>query len=545
MRRRVAALGQRVEERPAGKRQADPLADLVEHLAHGVVAGLGHGVQAPAAFLRFDQQRVATRHHQPHEPIRRRRRLLATLFQPGRVEVRLEVVHPVEGNAARPGDGTPDREPDQQRSDQARTSGRRHHVDVVEHDAGALERLVTHRRPVAQVLARCDLRHHSAPLAMRFELARHHRGEHAGAAVEDGARGVVARGLDAQHQRTLATRWSGGAHGIGQCATKASASIFAPRRPRSSSRVLVSLRSTMTRLRTLDHLLDADLRGRAVFVRADFNVPRDGDRILDDTRIRAAVPTLRELQAAGAKLLVFSHYGRPKGKPRPDQSLRPVATALAAIVGADVAFAPDCVGAAAEAAAAATPAGGYCLFENLRFHAGEEANDPEFAAQLARLAEPLRRRRVRRGAPRPRLDRGRAGAGRAQRGGAASGPRGRGTRAPARRARGSLRRDPRRRQDQGQDRDHREPAAPARRASPRRRHGEHLPARARLLARKVAGGRRRGRPRRDAPRRRSRPRCRGPAADRRGRDRSHRSRRSERRPRAGSRPPPSTRWPTT
>ncbi|HEX2465877.1 MAG TPA: phosphoglycerate kinase [Thermoanaerobaculia bacterium] len=143
----------------------------------------------------------------------------------------------------------------------------------------------------------------------------------------------------------------------------------------------------MTRLRTLEHLLQAGLRGRAVFVRADFNVPRDGDRILDDTRIRAAAPTLRELQAAGAKLLVFSHYGRPKGKPRPDQSLRPVVPALAAIVGAEVAFAPDCIGAVAEAAAAATPAGGYCLFENLRFHAGEEANDPQFAAQLARLAD--------------------------------------------------------------------------------------------------------------------------------------------------------------
>jgi phosphoglycerate kinase len=142
----------------------------------------------------------------------------------------------------------------------------------------------------------------------------------------------------------------------------------------------------MTRLRTLDDLLCDDLHGRAVFVRTDFNVPRDGDRIVDDTRIRAAVPTLRELQAAGARLLVFSHYGRPKGKPRPDQSLRPLAAALAALVGAEVAFAADCIGSVAEEAAAATPAGGYCLFENLRFHPGEEANDPQFAAQLARLA---------------------------------------------------------------------------------------------------------------------------------------------------------------
>src|SRR5262245_20586220 len=107
----------------------------------------------------------------------------------------------------------------------------------------------------------------------------------------------------------------------------------------------------MTRLRSLDDLLSAGVHGRPVFVRTDFNVPRDGDRILDDTRIRAALPTLRELQRAGARLLVFSHYGRPKGKPRPDQSLRPVAPALAALVGAEVAFASDCVGAEAESAA--------------------------------------------------------------------------------------------------------------------------------------------------------------------------------------------------
>ena len=143
----------------------------------------------------------------------------------------------------------------------------------------------------------------------------------------------------------------------------------------------------MTRLRTLDDLLQSDLKGRAVFARTDLNVPRDGDRILDDTRIRASVPTLEELAAAGARVLVFSHSGRPKGKPRPDQSLRAVASALGESLGAKVAFADDCVGAVAEAAAQATPRGGYCLFENLRFHAGEEKNDPDFAAQLARLAD--------------------------------------------------------------------------------------------------------------------------------------------------------------
>jgi phosphoglycerate kinase len=127
----------------------------------------------------------------------------------------------------------------------------------------------------------------------------------------------------------------------------------------------------MSRLRTLDDLLRDDLLGRPVFVRTDLNVPRDGDRILDDTRIRASAPTLVELGRAGAKVLVFSHYGRPKGKRRADQSLQPVAPALAESVGAAVAFADDCVGETAIAAARATPDGGYCLFENLRFHAGE------------------------------------------------------------------------------------------------------------------------------------------------------------------------------
>jgi phosphoglycerate kinase len=143
----------------------------------------------------------------------------------------------------------------------------------------------------------------------------------------------------------------------------------------------------MTRLRQLDDLLAAGVRGRPVFARVDLNVPRDGDRILDDTRIRACAPTLRELAGAGAKVLVFSHYGRPKGKPSPEQSLRPVAAALAGHVDAKVAFAEDCVGAAAETAAAATRAGGYCLFENLRFHGGEEKNDSGFAARLAKLAD--------------------------------------------------------------------------------------------------------------------------------------------------------------
>lgn len=138
-------------------------------------------------------------------------------------------------------------------------------------------------------------------------------------------------------------------------------------------------------------LRDLELNGKRVLVRVDFNVPLDEkDRqmvITDDTRIRETLPTLNHLLNAGAKVILCSHLGRPKGQRDPRQSLAPVAPALAALLGRPVEFASDCVGPEAEAKAAALPAGGVLLLENTRFHAGEEKNDPELARGLAALAE--------------------------------------------------------------------------------------------------------------------------------------------------------------
>lgn len=132
---------------------------------------------------------------------------------------------------------------------------------------------------------------------------------------------------------------------------------------------------------------DIDLSGRRTLVRVDFNVPvRDGE-VADDTRIRAELPTLKAMVEAGARIILCSHLGRPKGKPDPAQSLRPVAAALSALMGRPVAFAPDCVGPEAEMAAAAVEPGGLLLLENTRFHPEEQANDMAFAQKLASLAE--------------------------------------------------------------------------------------------------------------------------------------------------------------
>ncbi|HEV8630984.1 MAG TPA: phosphoglycerate kinase [Thermoanaerobaculia bacterium] len=143
----------------------------------------------------------------------------------------------------------------------------------------------------------------------------------------------------------------------------------------------------MRRLLTLEDLHLATLRGRRVLVRVDFNVPLADGEVGDDTRLREALPTLGELRRAGARLLLASHLGRPQGKAEPKYSLRPVVVRLAELLETEVAFAADCVGAPAEAAAAALGDGGVCLLENLRYHAGEEKNDEAFAAALAALAE--------------------------------------------------------------------------------------------------------------------------------------------------------------
>jgi phosphoglycerate kinase len=133
-------------------------------------------------------------------------------------------------------------------------------------------------------------------------------------------------------------------------------------------------------------LRDLKAGGRRVFVRVDFNVPIEGGRITDDTRIRASLPTIRHLLDQGATVILASHLGRPKGKPKPEFSLKPVAEHLADLVGRPVAFAPDCIGPAA-ADVIQGNRGGVILLENLRFHPEEEANDPAFAQALARLAD--------------------------------------------------------------------------------------------------------------------------------------------------------------
>jgi phosphoglycerate kinase len=130
-----------------------------------------------------------------------------------------------------------------------------------------------------------------------------------------------------------------------------------------------------------------DVARRGVLVREDLNVPLEDGEIADDTRLRAALPTLRGLSEQGAKVIVMSHLGRPKGKPTPELSLRPVATRLGELLGREVAFAEDCIGEPARAASCRLGEGDLLLLENVRFHPGDEANDPVFARQLAELGE--------------------------------------------------------------------------------------------------------------------------------------------------------------
>ena len=140
----------------------------------------------------------------------------------------------------------------------------------------------------------------------------------------------------------------------------------------------------MAKFRTLDSL---DPRGKRILLRADLNLPVKDGAITDRTRIERLAPTLRELLDKGARLIVCSHFGRPKGKPVPEMSLRPMADALSAALQRPVAFVEDCVGEAAEAAAMRLQDGEALLLENTRFHAGEEENDAALAQGLARLAD--------------------------------------------------------------------------------------------------------------------------------------------------------------
>jgi phosphoglycerate kinase len=144
-------------------------------------------------------------------------------------------------------------------------------------------------------------------------------------------------------------------------------------------------------VRTLDDLLKEGVAGRRVLVRADLNVPLDGTRIIDDGRIRAVLPTVDTLRAAGARVVVCSHLGRPKGGPDPAFSLAPVGQRLAELLGAAVAFASDTVGESARSTVDSLDDGGVALLENVRFNPGETSKDDAergaFADRLAALAQ--------------------------------------------------------------------------------------------------------------------------------------------------------------
>src|ERR1043166_5259470 len=140
---------------------------------------------------------------------------------------------------------------------------------------------------------------------------------------------------------------------------------------------------TMTEFRTLDQ---ADVKGKRVLLRVDLNVPMETGQVADATRIERVAPTINEIADKGGKVILLSHLGRPKG-PDPKESLRPVATEVARVLGRPIAFAEDCVGEKAEAAIARMHDGDIVCLENTRFHKGEEKNDPAFVAALAKLGD--------------------------------------------------------------------------------------------------------------------------------------------------------------
>src|SRR5258708_10876731 len=139
----------------------------------------------------------------------------------------------------------------------------------------------------------------------------------------------------------------------------------------------------MKQFRTLD---DVDVKGKRVLLRVDLNVPMENGRVTDLTRLERVAPTITEISGKGGKVILLAHFGRPKG-PDPKESLRPVAAALAQVVGKPIAFAEDCVGEVAQKAVADMKDGDILCLENTRFHKEEEKNDPAFAAELAKLGD--------------------------------------------------------------------------------------------------------------------------------------------------------------
>jgi phosphoglycerate kinase len=141
----------------------------------------------------------------------------------------------------------------------------------------------------------------------------------------------------------------------------------------------------VSQFRTLDQA--GDLSGKRALVRVDFNVPMDAGRVTDDTRLRAALPTVRYLSTRGARIVLIAHFDRPKGKRVPEMSLKPVVAPLSELLERPVAWAGDCIGPEAAKVVDGLEPGGVALLENLRYHAGEEKNDPVFAAELAALGD--------------------------------------------------------------------------------------------------------------------------------------------------------------
>lgn len=138
---------------------------------------------------------------------------------------------------------------------------------------------------------------------------------------------------------------------------------------------------------TIKSITDLNIDGRRTFIRVDFNVPLDGSKVTDDTRIRAALPTIQHALSRGARVVLASHLGRPKGGPDPKYSLEPVGERLAELLNTDVLLPDDCIGTAPRKLLAELREGHVCLLENLRFHPEEEANDELFARELAKLAD--------------------------------------------------------------------------------------------------------------------------------------------------------------